>query len=274
MTKVFDTTGGQGVTVFVTDKDGGQGGPAGPVVHVDAVADENGVLYVGGTTGADVIAIHPGPLSGGVDILLNGQSLGVPSTGQPGPDNRPIVVYANGGDDLVQVRAYHYWNNDPTPFTWTVVFLGGDGNDTLDTGASSATAVLVGGDGNDVLVGGAANDILVGGLGADTLGGGAGEDLLIGGTTAFDASPDVLLGYLAPAWSQPGVDFATRQAQILGQQSGGPNGSYVLTGQTVGADDAADELTGGDGSDWFVVKVDATPDTFPDLDPADQVTNL
>jgi hypothetical protein len=49
----------------------------------------------------------------------------------------------------------------------------------------------------------------------------------------------------------------------------------VLTAATVGADDTADSLTGGDGADWFVLKVDSAPDALTDWDAANDVmTNL
>jgi Ca2+-binding RTX toxin-like protein len=130
--------------------------------------------------------------------------------------------------------------------------------------------VLVGGDGNDTLTGGAGPDVLIGGLGVDTQFGSGGEDLLIGGTTAFDLNP-VALSAIAGEWFMP-IAFATRQAHLTGQQSGGYNGPYLLTAATVGADDAADDLFGGDGSDWFVIKLDSAPDARPDWDAADVLT--
>jgi hypothetical protein len=89
----------------------------------------------------------------------------------------------------------------------------------------------------------------------------------------YDFAPAALTA-LAGEWFQP-TDLSTRQAHITGQQSGGYNGPYVLTAATVGADDAADSLTGGDGADWFVIKVDSTPDALTDWDAAtDVMTNL
>ena len=70
-----------------------------------------------------------------------------------------------------------------------------------------------------------------------------------------------MLGFnLAAEWSRPDADFATRQAHLLGQLAGGYNGPNALTAATVVADDAADDLLGGDGADWFVIRLDSTPD--------------
>ena len=59
---------------------------------------------------------------------------------------------------------------------------GGDGNDTIYTGANND--YILGGNGNDYLDGGDSNDVLVGGAGSDFLVGNAGTDVLVGGTTS------------------------------------------------------------------------------------------
>jgi Ca2+-binding RTX toxin-like protein len=74
---------------------------------------------------------------------------------------------------------------------------GGDGNDTIYTGA--ATDWILGGNGNDKLDGGASSDVLVGGAGSDFLTGGAGTDVLIGGTTS-----DNLMTAMDPGFSASG----------------------------------------------------------------------
>ena len=74
---------------------------------------------------------------------------------------------------------------------------GGDGNDTIYTGASSDW--ILGGNGNDKLDGGASSDVLVGGAGSDFLTGGAGTDVLIGGTTS-----DNLMTAMDPGFSASG----------------------------------------------------------------------
>ena len=74
---------------------------------------------------------------------------------------------------------------------------GGDGNDTIYTGA--ATDWILGGNGNDKLDGGDSSDVLVGGAGSDFLTGGAGTDVLIGGTTS-----DNLVTAMDPGFSATG----------------------------------------------------------------------
>ncbi|WP_284164419.1 Hint domain-containing protein [Frigidibacter sp. SD6-1] len=63
--------------------------------------------------------------------------------------------------------------------SWTNVFYGGGGNDSLD--GMGGDDSLYGGIGSDTVIGGAGNDLLDGGDGADTLYGGDGNDTMLGG---------------------------------------------------------------------------------------------
>ncbi|MBE9102099.1 calcium-binding protein [Vacuolonema iberomarrocanum] len=74
-------------------------------------------------------------------------------------------INGQGGDDSLTV-------GDLTGSTVeTVVFSGGEGNDTLDARASSTTIEAFGGDGDDLLLGGSA---------VDTFEAGAGDDIVVG----------------------------------------------------------------------------------------------
>lgn len=83
-------------------------------------------------------------------------------------------VVGGGGNDRL-------FSDRPTPGTpaGRSVLVGGDGNDTLTSGADSDW--LYGGVGNDTLVGGGGSDWLYGELGNDTLTGGSGNDRCDGG---------------------------------------------------------------------------------------------
>src|SRR5204863_4203025 len=127
-----------------------------------------------------------------------------------------LLVYGNGGDDTIRLAG-----NLAVP----ALLFGGDGNDTLDAGGSTANNVLVGGAGNDTLLGGSGRDLLIGGAGADTLRAGGGGALLIGGTTDYDANVAALLAVMKE-WGRTDVDYNTRVKHLSGTLAGGLNGSY------------------------------------------------
>ncbi len=60
-------------------------------------------------------------------------------------------------------------------------FTGGAGDDVIDTSSFDFSVVLIGGAGNDVLTGGNRNDQIDGGEGNDRITGGAGSDILVAG---------------------------------------------------------------------------------------------
>lgn len=226
------------LTLTVTDKDGG----ATPVTHAFVVSASpgvtlvQGVLTITGTDGDDDIKVNPGGGASEIKVMLNGeQTTWVGATS--------IVVYANAGDDRVQIAG---------GVTLPVIAFGGDGNDRLKAGGGPS--ILVGGDGDDTLLGGAGRDVLIGGRGADLIGGNGADDLLIAGATAFDANLTAL-NLIRAEWTS-GRSFADRVANLSGTGTSGVNGPVVLrtvvADPTVFDDDAVDRLTGGDGTDWFV----------------------
>ncbi|HVK10090.1 MAG TPA: putative Ig domain-containing protein [Gemmataceae bacterium] len=96
---------------------------------------------------------------------------------------------------------------------------------------------------------------VTGGAGADRLNGGADDDILIGGTTAHDLSAVAQSHILTEWWRPapyPAAPYANRVRHLLGTLGNGLNETTFLNETTVFADGAADVLTGGTGSDWFL----------------------
>jgi Ca2+-binding RTX toxin-like protein len=151
--------------------------------------------------------------------------------------------------------------------------IGGLGNDVIN--GRHGNDVLIGGDGDDSIIGGRRRDLLIGGIGLDILSGGNQSDILIGGTTAFDEDL-AALDALMREWSQTAVSYAARIRHLLGTQSGGMNGTVLLTNDpaaTVFDDGLANRLTGGLSLDWFF---QGALDLILDLNNggAETVTNL
>jgi hypothetical protein len=266
VTHAFTAAGPHGVYATATDKDGGTGS-VGQQVQVVTAELQGGDLYVGGTTGDDVITVQPADADGTVDVVLNGQDQGtfVP-TGQ-------VVVYGQAGNDVIQIVALQA-NGGTTPLALPAVLFAGNGNDTLDARGASAATVLVGGGGNDTLYGGSGRNILIAGAGASVLNGGGGDNLLIAGTTIYDTNLAALVA-MRNEWARTDADYLTRLAHLTGSQSGGLNGGYLLNGQTVTSSGVGDDLYGGPGLDWFFAATGgANPDRLHNLKAGEIVTSL
>jgi Ca2+-binding RTX toxin-like protein len=150
---------------------------------------------------------------------------------------------------------------DASASTQSVVFDGGDDNDTL-TGGSAADQ-LIGGAGADVLIGGAGDDVLTGGTGADRLTGGAGRDTFVfaagasGQATGSDTITDYVKGIVgtgdAIEYSSVlrvgGVATAATATQAAINQSTGV-ATFAAGSATTLADALADIATsfGADGA--------------------------
>ena len=107
----------------------------------------------------------------------------------------------------------------------------------------------MGGAGIDTITGGSGRSVLIGGNGADRVVGGSAEDVVIGGSTSFDRNAAALASILAE-W-QSGNTYSQR-INLL-KLGGGLNGNNKLVLNVTVADDlAADVLTGGAGTDWFL----------------------
>ncbi len=209
-------------------------------------------LLVLGTGGNDTIQFLEA--DNRIQVKLNGLSLGrFAPTG---------VLIADGrdGNDTITV--------DPDINRLSVLF-GGGGDDRLSAG--DGPNILIGGAGDDTLTSGNGRDILIGGAGQDTLTGGNGEDLLIAGSSSYEtripANLQALLCAIQPEWGRTDRGYQDRINHLNGTVPGGLNGTTILrgagAGQTVFDDSSPDRLTGGNGSDWFLLNLSGgtVPDT-------------
>jgi hypothetical protein len=268
VTHSFPTSIGYTISAMATDPSGNGSLPATTSVSLTTLALEpdpanssQTALYVGGTTGADTIAITPavrtvnGNLDYGVKVGMN-----MVSYGSFFSISR-VVVYGQAGADIIKTAAQTI-NGVSTNVSVPVMFFSGSDNDILNlTGSGSNIGtvapnnVLVGGGGTDRLIGGQGRDILIGGAGASRLDAGSGGDVLIGGTTDYDSNAKALAALL-DEWTSSN-DYTTRMAHLMGTMSGGLNGPYFLNPSiangtvTVHDNHLADNLYGGAGMDWF-----------------------
>jgi hypothetical protein len=217
-------------------------------VQADPGDASKSALVVQATAGADSLVLSPGA-GNAVALSVSGTSVG--SFSAPGGAAfAHVLVYGNGGADTIRLAGN---------LSVAALLFGGDGNDTLDAGGSTANNVLVGGAGNETIIGGSGRDLLIGGTGADVLRAGSGGALLIGGTTDYDANVQALLAIMKE-WGRTDADYNTRIKHLNGSLGGGMNGSYRLTKSTVHDDSAIDNLYGGAGLDWFIVGNGKTKD--------------
>ena len=219
VTHEYTGTGAFTVTMTVTDA-AGDFDTAQFIVNVTNNALVGGVLYVGGTGGADSIAIT----KGGV-VTVNGENAGLTSSS--------IVVYGGVGNDTITVS--------PAAVV-SVEIYGGAGNDSISGG--SGDDILVGGDGADVLYGFSGRDLLIGGSGADSLFGEIADDILVAPSTLYDDN-SAKLNEIMDVWADTGVTFDARVETIR---------TSLLTATTVPNlnDGETDFLTGKNGDDWFI----------------------
>jgi Ca2+-binding RTX toxin-like protein len=226
-------------------------------------------LVVEGTANAETLTLSPGT-GNGVALSINGTSVGT-FAAPGGVAFAHLLVYGYGGNDTLQLTG---------GLAVPAFLFGGDGNDTLNAGGSTANNVLVGGAGADALTGGSGRDLLIGGSGADTLRGGGGDDILIGGYTDYDANLTALCAIMNE-WGRTAADYNTR-VKNLTDGTGSPatrlNGSYFLTAKTVKTvyDDASiDSLYGEAGMDWFFArKTGNKKDKVNDLSSGEVVTAI
>lgn len=198
------------------------------------------VLVVGGSSGADKIHLKPAGDSDYVRVRINEQETDVRVRFTVAPPIHSYLVYAQGGNDKVQIAA---------ELAGYAYVFGGDGNDHIKGG--SGHDVLVGGEGDDLLIGGQGRDLLIGGIGADTIHGNAQDDILVAGRTIHDNDLQALDSLMAE-WTST-RSYSDRVARLSGDLGPiGNNGSYYLNNSTVADDGQRDVLTGDTGQDWFL----------------------
>jgi hypothetical protein len=210
-------------------------------------------LFVGGTTGNDIITFAPANATGGVAVTINNSTTKnkTVSLGTFNPTSR-VVAYGLAGNDTIQMTSSGI-NGTTYSISLPGMFFGGTGNNTLIGG--SGNDVLVGGSGNDTLIGGSGNNVLIGGAGADKLYSGLvnassssnGGSILIGDSTIYDAN-EAALWTILQEWSAP-LDYSTRIANL--RDPGRNIFGVALNSSTIVNDKAVDQLLAAAGSDWF-----------------------
>src|SRR5262249_25621717 len=154
------------------------------------------------------------PAAGGaVQVQINGSAVGTFT-----PMSR-IVVYAQAGDDDVQVAA---------GISLPAWLYGGDGNDRLQGGAGNDVLLSQGGHG--LVVGGAGRDLLIGGTGADRIVGNDDDDILIAGVFSREADVAALCAVMQE-WTRTDRTGAERVEAL--RNGTGLNGSVVLNATTL-----------------------------------------
>jgi Ca2+-binding RTX toxin-like protein len=193
------------------------------IVGITSTSVNAGVLSVGANAGGSSFTI------------TNGGNINV--NGQPFSGVNQIVVYGQGGNDVVLV------SNSVTVPVW---IFGGAGNDVITGGGG--VNVIVGGAGTDTLLGAAGRDLLIGGEGTDIITGGAADDIVIGGFTAYDADAAALDAIMS-LWTNTSLTFGQRTASLRTNWLKAHNANAA--NNTVFDDNAIDLLVGGSGNDWF-----------------------
>lgn len=198
------------------------------------------------------------------------------------------LILGNGGEDVLRG-----WSGDDT-------ILGGAGNDFIR--GDGGDDLVIGGAGNDTLTGWTGNDTIVGGAGDDLLRGGAGDDSLIGvagsNTLEGGAGNDWLDGRDPETYVPTDAERAEIRTEleaafgdrvsdamvenvISERYATGAPGADVLRGG-VGNDtligDSRDTLSGGAGTDLFVVDYDGAEGwdhvVIRDFDPGTETVQI
>jgi Ca2+-binding RTX toxin-like protein len=216
-------------TFTATDEQGLESAAATVAININkAVADgavvlgSDGILRIGGTAGPDLITVSrtsTGKFRVTFGLKIVSETIPVASVSE-------IRIWGRAGIDALAL----------IDVSTRAMLSGGAGTDVLAGGAGND--LLLGGDGDDALTGFAGNDVLVGGDGRDALLGMEGDDVLMAGS----ASPQTSQAALRAIGAEWAVSKATTPAEAA-------EAERILT------DDDADLLSGGSGSDWFIVSL-------------------
>jgi hypothetical protein len=194
------------------------------------------VLNVYGSANADAISVTQ--VGGNIIVGRNGVNTSF-STSQVSAIN----VYGSDGNDLILI-------NSLTSGIGLSLF-GGNGNDVLQaTALVTANTVMDGGAGDDTILGGSGNNILIGGTGSDVILGGVRNDVIISGSTSLSGNVDAMQAIMAE-WNSSD-SYQVKINDLLGNTTGGANGSFVLNASTVTNDGAGDTVIGNVGADFFL----------------------
>jgi hypothetical protein len=224
---------------YVGDSDGvandvalvGFGAALGP----DPCDPKRTALFVSATTGDDIIRFVSASGSAKIKVLIDGADQGTFSP------SGMLLAFGQDGNDKITVEI-------PSASSW---LYGQDGNDTL--GSGNGDSILIGGLGDDRLTSGNGKDILIGGLNTDILSAGNGDDLLIASATIYDnnnAANRAALCRIEDEWSNGSGGYTGRIAHL--SAGIGLGNAIKLNASTIINDAVIDQLTGGNGRDWFI----------------------
>ncbi len=181
--------------------------------------DEVFAVYLDTGDGNDTVA-----LAASLNSVVEGEDSGDDEDNDGG-----LFINLGDGNDSV----------DATALQFSVLVLGGDGNDLMLGGTDAD--FFSGEAGNDTLLGAGGDDLLLGGDGNDTMRGGAGADIMDGGDDHDliygQGGPDVLIGGNGNDYLDSGVG----NDLVLG---GAGN-------DTVQAGTGNDSVFGGEGNDYL-----------------------
>ena len=208
-------------------------------------------LYVGGSTGADVITFSPANAQGAVKATIKNAATknATVSLGTFAPTGH-IIAYGVAGNDTIQSTT-SLINGRIVAITTAEMFFGGQGSSTLIGG--NGPNLLVGGSGNNTLIGGLGNNVLIGGGGSNKLysrpvGQSTNNNtgsLMIGGTTIYNGN-EAILESILEQWNAP-LAYNTRIANLT---SGNNRYHVTLNTTTVLPESSVDQLFSS-GLDWL-----------------------
>jgi Ca2+-binding RTX toxin-like protein len=223
---------------------------------------------IGGTAGNDTISGNNGDdfLHGGDgDDTIDGGSHDDVMSGGAGTDTADYSGFGAGATVNLETGTATDGGGGTDTLSGFENVLGTNADDTI-TGneadnvltGNAGNDALHGQDGDDTLIGGAGNDTLTGGAGDDLLQGGSGDDILTGGagidTVTYDGAANGVTANLATGTATDGsgnTDTLTSIENLIGSAN---NDTFTGNG-------SINELTGGDGSDRFIMGEGGTMDT-------------
>ena len=213
--------------------------------------------YIGDTEPTAIIGL---PVQGGTAqaFLISGElhlrrSRNAPDLVAPYSLNNVETIQFDGTAHSERLTLDH----SLSAFHGSIIFNGGDGNDSLNVRAVELNVTFNGGDDNDTFLGGSGNDSVDGGAGNDSLTGGNGNDSIHGGADndriTGDAGNDVLFGGTGNDSMRGGTGEDTLLGEAGNDTLVGDGGNDVIDGgddrDNLQGSDGNDSLRGGNGND-------------------------